>query len=73
MRNRKPGAVSRPGAILEFQFHKSTDLGGRVKFSAISCSMDWDPCASGHRRGNSVQATGATSIRTAAGLIAAGA
>jgi hypothetical protein len=26
MRNRKPGAVSRPGATLEFQFHKYTDL-----------------------------------------------
>jgi hypothetical protein len=34
MRNRKPGAVSLPGAILEFQFHESTDLGDRVKFSA---------------------------------------
>jgi hypothetical protein len=33
MRNRKPGALSRPGAILEFQFPQSTDLGGRVKLS----------------------------------------
>jgi hypothetical protein len=32
-RNRKPGAVSRPGAILEFQFRKYTDLPAGVNNS----------------------------------------
>jgi hypothetical protein len=30
-RNKKPGAVSRPGANRQFQFHESTDLHGCVK------------------------------------------
>jgi hypothetical protein len=28
---KKPGAVSRPGTLREFQFHESTDLGAGVK------------------------------------------
>jgi hypothetical protein len=42
MPNKKPGAVSRPGTLREFQFPESTELHGRVKpwvlslvFSAI--------------------------------------
>jgi hypothetical protein len=37
VRNRKPGAVSRPGAVLEFQFRKYTDLAGGVN-NAVDAS-----------------------------------
>jgi hypothetical protein len=38
MLNKKPGAVSRPGAVLEFQFPEYTDLPKRVNNTEASLS-----------------------------------
>jgi hypothetical protein len=37
---KKPGAVSRPGTLREFQFHESTDLGVAVKVELMKSLRD---------------------------------
>ena len=44
----RPGTVSRPGALREFQFHESTDLHDRVKRTRLRAQGNRSGLTAGH-------------------------